>query len=197
MQISIAAERVLNSITIRYNLSLILASTLIQLSKTPWLDESWGLDDIHMLNCRDNTFVTEEIYVFRKFVTRSSRTDDVKIQSRSWLQNETVFAFGVLLIELSFGQRLHQYKTPKGGYGNADYMEGGQGNDTIFTEYSIATRLVQELANHEPLKYAEAAKRCIFFNFETTNPDIENPNFQEQFHRGVITPLQELCDVLL
>ena len=141
-----------------------------------------------MLNRKDSTFVTEEAYVSRKFATKSSGTDNVKTQSRSWLQNETVFGFGVLLIELSFGQRLHIYKTSK----DVD----SQGNDNIFTEYLIATRLVQELANREALKYAEAAKRCIFFNSETTNADIENPDFQEQFHRGVITPLQELCDVL-
>lgn len=183
-----AVKRVLNSITIRYNLSLILASTLIQLSKTPWLDESWGLGDIHVLNRKDSTFLTEEAYVSRKFATKSFCTDDAKTQSRSWSQNETVFAFGVLLIELSFGQRLNAYKT-------AEDVDG-QGNDTIFTEYSIATRLVQELAIREPSNYADAAKRCIFVNSETTNADIESPKFQEQFHRGVIMPLQELCDVL-
>ena len=179
----------LSSIIIRYNLSLILASTLIQLSKTPWLNESWDLSDIYVLNRNNNsTFTTEEAFVSRKFVAKSCYVDDAKLRSRSWLQNETVFAFGVLLIELSFGQRLDAYKTAS----DVD----AQGNDTVFTEYNIATRLVHELANREPSKYVEAANRCIFFNSQTVNTDIENPNCQEQFYRGVIVPLQELCDVL-
>lgn len=178
----------LRLITVRYNLAFILASTLIQLSKTPWLDESWDLGDIYVLNRKDSTFATEEAYVSRKFVAKSHCASDVKMQSRSWLQNKTVFAFGVLLIELSFGQRLQAYKSAN------DVDE--KGNDTVFTEYSIATRLVQELANREPPKYVEAATRCIFFNSETINTDIENPNCQEQFYRGVIVPLQELYDVL-
>lgn len=177
----------LSSMIVRYNLSLILASTLLQLSKTPWLNESWDLSDIYVLNRNDRTFITEEAFVSRKFATKSCCTNDVKVQSRSWLHNETVFAFGVLLIELSFGQRLHVYKTAN------DVDE--QGKDTVFTEYNIATRLVHELANQEPLKYVEAANRCIFFNSQTICTDIDDPNCQEQFYRGVIVPLQELCDV--
>lgn len=178
----------LNSIFVRYNLSLILANALIQLSKTPWLDESWDLGDIYVLNRKDSTLATEEAFVSRKFVAKSRCADNAKMRSRSWLQNETVFAFGILLIELSFGQRLYAYKT-------ANDIDA-QGNETIFTEYQIATRLVHELANREPSKYVEAANRCIFFDSQTINTDIEHPNCQEQFYRGVIVPLQELCDVL-
>lgn len=165
-----------------------LASTLIQLSKTPWLDESWDLSNIFVLNRKDSTFATDEAFVSRKFADIPRSADDAKIRSRSWLQNETIFAFGVLLIELSFGQRLCAYKTAN------DVDE--QGNDTIFTEYKIATRLVHQLADREPSKYVEAANRCIFFNSLIINADIDNPNCQEQFYRGVIVPLQELCDVL-
>ncbi len=67
--LSVTVKTVLNSITTRYSLSLILASTLIQLSKTSWLDESWGLGHIHVLHGKDGTFVTEQAYVSRKSCT--------------------------------------------------------------------------------------------------------------------------------
>ena len=184
--LNVASKTMLNSTTIRYSLSLILASTVLQLSKTPWLSDSWDLSDIHMLNSKDGIFVATEAYVSRKFAIKSSLNNNTKSKSRWFLQNETVFALGVLLIELSFGQPLHTYKT----LADVD----GQGNDDVLTEYKIAIRLVKELEDREVPNYSEAAQRCIYFNFDTTNPDLENQHFQEQFQRGVVTPLQELYD---
>jgi hypothetical protein len=146
-----------------------------------------------VLNRKDSASVTEEVYVSRKFAAKPSYTTGVNTKYRWWIKNETLFAFGILLIELSFGQRLHVFKT-------AEDVDS-QGNDTVFTEYLIATRLVRELANREPLKYAEAVDRCIFLGtthvqLGATNADIENSNIQEQFYKDVIIPLQELCDRL-
>ncbi len=173
---------------IRYRLSLVLASTILQLFKTPWLSERWRLDDIHLVAQTDHPFTASDLYVTKCFPPRTLPSSVPQPQSRSWVQNELVFALGVALIELSFGQPLHACKTKEDV---DDY-----GKDTIFTEFSIATRLVQEVGNREALKYTDAARRCIFFKFDASSNDLDDPTLQEQFYKSVVVPLQELCDML-
>jgi hypothetical protein len=68
--------------------------------------------------------------------------------------NEAVFALGVILLELSFGQPLLSFKTA------ADL--DAQGNDTPYTEHMIAARLLDTLILLEGEKYADAPLEEIY-----------------------------------
>ena len=168
----------------KYKIALTLASTVLQLSTTPWLKESVGSHDIHF-HPEDSNLMGEP-YISKTFNTEADRPPRSMSQSRTWVRNEAIFGLGVLLIELSYGRPLLTYKTP------SDLSEG---KETLFTEYAVATRLAQGISQREPEKYTNAVMRCVFCTF-TTAPDMENRALQEEFLDGVVQPLQELCDVL-
>ena len=129
-----------------------------------------------------------DLYISKSFSSGAPSVERRDLQSRDFILNELVFELGIMLIELSFGQPLYAYKSAK----DVD----SDGNDTFFTEYLIATRLVRELEHREPSRYADAANRCVLSRFETSNQDLEDPNFLRQFKNGVVVPLQELNDLL-
>jgi hypothetical protein len=94
-----------------------------------------------------------------------------------------VFALGVALLELSWGQSLLTYKTP-------DDLDG-QGMEHNMTEFSIAMRLADEIHTRESPNYTKAVARCIYCRFDTFTHDFDNKEFRERFYDGVIVPLQE------
>lgn len=65
--------------------------------------------------------------------------------------------------------------------GKADFM----------TEYSIATRLAQEIHRRELPNYAKAASRCVHLNFDTNVYDLTEEQFKDRFYEGVVVPLKE------
>ena len=106
--------------------------------------------------------------------------------SRSFVQNEMIFALGVALLELSYGQPITSFKTAE----DLDH----QGNETIFTEYSIANRLSKEIDGPELPLYVDAVTRCIRCNFDTNSTSLEDTAFLQHFYQGVVIPLQKLHD---
>src|ERR1700733_15190600 len=169
---------------LRYRLSSIIVSSVLQLANTPWLSSNWGLPDIYLLDSGPQNLspIHAQLYVRRSFVGTKILTNTAKATARPLVANETVFALGVILLELSFGQPLLSFKTA------ADL--DAQGNDTPYTEHMIAARLLDTLILLEGEKYADAAKRCLMGSFNSAGSNLENPDFQEQFYAGVVAPLE-------
>ena len=168
----------------KYKIALTLASTLLQLSTTPWLQESLGIRDIHF-HPEDSNAIGEP-YINKSFSPNPNQAPRPVSQSRTWVRNEAIFGLGVLLIELSYGHPLLTYKT------DSDLSEG---KETYFTEYAVATRLAQGISQREPEYYASAVTRCVHCTFNTA-PNFENGALQQDFLDGVVQPLQKLCKVL-
>jgi hypothetical protein len=175
---------------LRYRLSSILASSVLQLADTPWLSSNWGLQDIYLLTSSPQNpgLTPAQPYVRRSFVGAKKLINTAKATTRPLVANETVFALGVILLELSFGRPLSSFKIAT----DVD----AQGNDTPYTEHLIASRLLEMLILLEGDKYADAAKRCLMGSFNSAGSNLEDPAFQEQFYAGVVAPLQEVYDGL-
>lgn len=103
--------------------------------------------------------------------------------SRRFTKNEMVFGLGIALLELSYGKPISWFKT-------ADDLDD-QGNETIYTEYFIASRLTEAIDKRELSKYAKAALRCVTCNFDTFTYSLDDSDFRERFYQGVILPLQQ------
>ena len=171
--------------TDKYRLALSLASSLVQLHSTPWLGRSLDLNDVRLISSSGASTTTGTLYISRIFDAIScSQTPPT---SKALIKNEGVFALGVALLELSYGQSLLSLKTEE----DPDPIAGM----SIFTTYSIACRLVEELEYREGHKYASATKRCILFRFDTTNSiSLDDVIFQQLFFQGVVEPLQQVYD---
>lgn len=133
------------------------------------------------MGLKQQTLTTANLYVRRDFPLAGQGHAK---PSTPLIENELVFALGVILIELAYKQPLANSKKP----GDVD----GQGNDYPHTDFLIATRLLGDLKETEGEKYAAAARNCVKCYFDVYDYILDNVEFQEQFYTGVVLPLQEL-----
>lgn len=153
-----------------------------QLANTPWLLGSvFDLNEIFLKDLKQQTLTTANLYIRRDFPLAGQGHAK---PSTPLIENELVFALGVILIELAYKQPLANFKQP----GDVD----DQANDYPHTDLQVATRLVKDLKSMEGEKYADAAGNCVKGNFDVHNYSLDSAEFQEQFYTGVVLPLQEL-----
>ena len=112
----------------------------------------------------------------------STTTEPAIARRRRCVKNETVFALGVALLELSYGQSLLSLQTP-------DNLNE-QGMEDSMTEMSIATRLADSIHEREMDNYAKAVLRCVRCSFDTFSCDFQDRGFREKFFNGVVAPLR-------
>ena len=165
----------------RLKLALTLASSVLQLHKTPWLNERWGKSDILFLEGNNGP------YISRTFLPMGAvPAQDVTTQTKPipLVRNETIFALGVILIELCLGQALETMREPE------DLGDDGLPNS--LTDYMTARRLVSEVYDEGGGRYGDAVRRCIHCEFDQRNASLDVEAFRQSFFQGVIQPL-EVC----
>lgn len=159
-------------------LALTLASAVYHLYNTPWLEETWDLNDICILS---QSVLSDQPYISRNFP--AAATIPAQSQRMRIIKNSIIFALGVALLEISYGKPLHAFVT-------ADDLDTA-GNRTAFTDYLIADRLAEGLRTRELPNYADATQRCIHCNFEASVFSLDDDDFRERFYQGVIVPLRK------
>lgn len=157
-------------------IALNLAYAVLQLHNTPWLQNSWNMDNIYVRHKDPKTQYINSIYVSRAFTSPSAQKS---ARRRRIIPNETVFSLGVAFIELAYGEPLSELGT------DDDELQ-----DEI-TEFETAKRLSEELYERESANFAEATRRCIRCDFDTRRQDLEDAEFRQKFYAGVIEPLRE------
>lgn len=137
-------------------------------------------------NKNQGTALFSELYVSKSFASVSNSQQPASLQPRCFIRNEMVFALGVALLELSYGEPLSSFKTPQ------DLDDNG--NETPCTEAFIAHRLADTINNRELHNYAKATLRCIRCVFDCFSSSLNDDDFRESFYQGVIVPLQKDYD---
>ncbi|KAL9632428.1 MAG: hypothetical protein Q9204_003802 [Flavoplaca sp. TL-2023a] len=158
---------------IRLQLAVILASTALQLHTTPWLDSSWNGKIINF-----HQGALNHPYISKVF-TKATPTQPVEKTTLGPVRNQTLFALGILLLELSTGKPLDSFKDPQ--------------NSGPFEEFVTASQVLQAISEEESLNYYEAAQACIFCNFRGSAKDLNlaNDAFRQAFYEDVVVPLEE------
>jgi hypothetical protein len=159
-------------------LALTLASAVYHLHNTPWLEETWDLNDICILS---QSLLSDQPYISREFPAIAA--PPAQSQRMRIIKNSIIFALGVALLEISYGKPLNTFVTSEDLDAN--------GNRTAFTDYLIADRLIEGLRMRELENYADATQRCIHCNFEASVFSLDNDDFRERFYQGVIVPLRK------
>lgn len=162
----------------RLQIAVTLASTILQLQTTEWLSSEWGKKDIIF-----HDGLAGYPYISKVFQKNDMEPEQPKPTtthaSFTPVRNESVFRLGVLLLELSYGKPLDHFKS-------AD-------DPPYFTEYAIAKRLVENLAEEEASGYADAARACIFCDFGTKVKvsSLDNEAFRQALYDDVVVPLED------
>ena len=158
---------------IRLQLAVILASTALQLHTTPWLDSSWNGKIINF-----HQGALNHPYISKVFA-KATPTQPIEKPTLGPVRNQTLFALGILLLELSTGKPLDSFKDPQ--------------NSGPFEEFVTASQVLQAISEEESSNYYEAAQACVFCNFRGSAKDLNLANdvFRQAFYEDVVVPLEE------
>ena len=156
----------------RRRIALLLASAVLQLHGTAWLGKSWTLDDVFVMdNC--------ELYVSGGFESQKSNADVAgPTTTNDILRNETLFALGEALIELTYYSPLSS-------------------QDKI-TRYNVAIEMAKKLQQDELGNFASAVANCLVPSSPSRlDFDLEENSFLEWYYQNVVLPLKEDYEVFL
>ncbi|CAO2648288.1 Nn.00g075550.m01.CDS01 [Neocucurbitaria sp. VM-36] len=170
----------------RLRLAVTLASSVLQLHQTPWLEDNWGKDNIFFVK-RPGKSLYDQPFVSQHF-NQTESTPSVgtpSIMSRI-IRNQMLYALGVALIELWYGKTLAELHVNADGPHNTGITQMD-----LMTEYNTADRLVDELYSEAGGKYSDAVRRCIRCDFDRRASSLEDIQFQRAVYEGVVAQLKE------
>lgn len=170
----------------RLELAVVLASTALQLHTTPWLDRDWSGRNVYF----------RQGSLDRPFVSRAlteSKTPTIRSPGEEWgpIRNQSIFALGVMLLELSLRAPLEQIKISKE---QQQQQPQPQQHHSDLDDYVTASRSIKDVADEEGKSsgYYGATQACIFCNFgpKVKDLDLANDAFRQAVYEDVILPLQ-------
>ncbi|KAF2126815.1 hypothetical protein P153DRAFT_297008 [Dothidotthia symphoricarpi CBS 119687] len=169
----------------KLRVSVDLASSVLQLYKTPWLDEQWGNEDVYFIQRPGPPMASiyEHPFVYRKLsTTAGSQFTNAQPATHRVIRNQTLFTLGVLLIELWYGKLIEELQLP------CDLDCQG----TPGVSWCTAERVVQNEIEFEAGKrYADVVRRCIRCDFDRKDTNLDNELFQHAVFDGVVAPLEK------
>jgi hypothetical protein len=168
----------------RLILGVKLASSVIQLHNTDWLNERWGTSDIMFFRDLDNSDkpMLEKPLVRRCFGASSEEGSVPQaLGSRVVRCNRTLFSLGVILLEIWYWNRLESLC---GG------VDGSKSDGWTDTEvFNAADGVMDRLYDDAGLSYGDAVRRCIR-GLDHRDTNLENDEFKREVCRNVVYPLE-------
>ena len=178
----------------RIGLAVSLASAVLQLYESPWMDELWDKRDIQFLfnglNTEQHPLLSSP-YVSRHFqsmqvqnntVTSRSTTAE-SILSRSII-NKTLFALGLVLVELCLNKSFEDLRTSTLG------TAPNQIPNTL-DDYDIANKAISDVYQEGGHSYGYVVQRCLRCEFQGQDSlkKLQIPKFRSLVYENVLEPL--------
>lgn len=175
----------------RVHLAVILASSVLQLHETAWLDDDWGIDNIYFVE-RSGSTCYDQPFVSRRLGTTKTISASGASDSRArMIRNQPLFALGVALIELWYGESLSNLHESQDGEQDPRDVQS-----KLLTRFNTADRIAEEIAYDAGAKYSEAVRRCIRCDFRLSANDLSDVHFQKAVFQEVVKKLQESYDFM-
>jgi hypothetical protein len=175
----------------RLKLAITLASSVLQLHQTPWLDENWGKDSIFFVKRPGKTQFDQPFVSVNIDQSKQSTMRTLPNRMNRVIRNRTLYALGVALIELYYRKPISDLHRDEDGPLNT-----GDVLSDLMTEFNTADRLAEALLSEAGAKYSDAVRRCIRCEFDGRTSSLEDTKFQKAVFRGVVAQLQENYDYL-
>lgn len=173
--------RPLASLKDKIRLGLAIASSVLQLSKTPWLPEEPTSRDVHFFQ-RGDHLSYQHPFLLRVFPERPSPS-----QSRMKMnRNTTTFALGIMLLEIILGSTLDQLREPH------EAAIAGPGDESgVLRDSVTAFRLLEQRVALIDQSYMLVVRRCIEC---TADQDLDQERFRQEVYNGVVAELEAILD---
>ena len=168
----------------RFKLAVRLASSVLQLHTSAWLQERWGAKDIYFVqpdSCQPSLGTP---VIHHDFTLGPSPPQPITKPSIIRC-NLSLFSLGIVLIELWFWKSL-------------EALQGDECNpDPDIARYITADGLVDTVNEHAGAKYGSSVRRCIR-GVDHAQPQLENQEFKNKVYLQVLQPLenhlQDFCN---
>ncbi|RGP64696.1 hypothetical protein FSPOR_7786 [Fusarium sporotrichioides] len=171
------------SLAEKVQLALAIASSVLQLSRTPWLPEALTRKNVHFFR-RDETLSYKHPFLLQSFPARPIQLPNTTTTSGCIsLNNPTLFALGILLLEIILGQSFERLRSPdeKPIYG--DY------NGVL--RNSIAAHKLLERVALINTAYQAVVQRCIDC---TETRGLDEDGFRQEVYNDVVLELEAILE---
>lgn len=181
----------------RLQIAVTLASTVLQLHKSPWLSDSWNTRDIYFFSRgvdSDNHPLISDAYVSRSFkpprspqsIRQYVETDAEDFLS-SQIINKTLFALGIVLIELCLNKTLKDLRS------SSTDQHGDARPQSIIDVYRTAISQIDTVYDEGGTQYGYVVQRCLKceFGIQDSKKQLDFDAFRGLVYEGVVAPLEE------
>ncbi|KAF2788450.1 hypothetical protein K505DRAFT_314859 [Melanomma pulvis-pyrius CBS 109.77] len=168
----------------RFVLANILASSVLQLQSTYWMSSGLQKRDIKFfVPSSSHEPVFSHPYISGP---NGSTTIGADIPAMSTAEcKKTLFALGVLLLELTFNQQIESLRMRK------KFM-GPDGAPNEYTDFCTAKKWQERVSDTYGEGLSEAIRCCIDFSFGVKEQNWNNEEFVETYVANVLNPLREV-----
>jgi len=170
----------------RLILGVNIASAMMQLYESGWLNASWGKNDIFFLQGAHGP-VLERPLIHRVFHDQKDKASPDSMpkdcNESEWAltcSNQSIFYLGVILIELWYWKPLSLLQTESGWF---------QENSSP-SEFDTARRFVRDLLVNAGASYGQAVNLCIM-GWGETETQLDREGFRSEVYTKIVYPLEE------
>ena len=165
----------------RLRLAVRLASSVLQLHKTEWLQERWGKKDIYLIqgDSSQPSPSLETPVVRRAFIPGPS-VPEASIESCLIRCNQSLFSLGIVLIELWFWRSVESFQT--------DESQALVNSDTA--RYTIVRELIGRLYGEAGNNYGAIVQQCVY-GIVHQEIRLEDNAFKNEVILRVLQPLEK------
>jgi hypothetical protein len=171
------------SVASRRRLAASLALGLLGLHNTPWLSKQWGHKEITFFS-NGSHVLTEHAFLTTNMTSQGTpRKPATYFTPSAAIMNESLFALGIILIELCLHQAFENLLSP--AELNPD------GTKHAASEYLAALRLLDRIDEEASWRYGDAIRHCINCPFNQGAASLDNKVFREAVYDNVVVVLEE------
>ena len=178
------------SIYVRLQLAYKLATAVLCLHSTPWLQPSWGSDDVVFLGIDDNFIQRSRPLAFPYLKVRAVneyRQDNIIAKASESINegfpyNSNLFNLGILLLELGYFKRLSSLRD------SVDFINC---KEEKVADFVLARRLSLTLGCQMGSAYARIVQKCLRCEFGKGS-DLSDLDTQAVFYQDVVCELERL-----
>lgn len=164
----------------RLRIAVILASSVLQLHGTPWLEAQWTCRDIHLheRDCSEDDREQYDPYLPWMLCKNSFQPPISSIDQKQSSRCEILIALGLVLVELCVGKPLTEMHTPEDNH-QSEFM----------SRLNTAEKMLDVVYREMGASYGDVVRRCLRQPFDVRVISLENEELQQMVFDKIVTPL--------
>ncbi|KAH0560047.1 hypothetical protein GP486_003434 [Trichoglossum hirsutum] len=169
----------------RYGIAASISWSVLHLSSSPWFSDNWDQKQVSIF-LEKNRGGREALsrHPCASYIFSSSAAPEAPPTNefKHLIPNRTVFALGIILIELCISK----------SFAKVRQVSEGATSASLIDDYQAALENLDEVYRLAGDSYGYAAERCVKFSFQGRDlyKDFDFSRFRQQFHDDVVAPVQ-------